>query len=338
MALTAEIDLLTSNFTQALNQASTLSDLNEVYRIYFSKTGELSQLTNQIRTLDPSERPAFGKTINELKTNLETLFQAQQALFTEQERIKKLQSERIDVTLPGFELGQGTIHPLTQTIAEIEDIFLGQGFLVEDGPELEQDYYNFELMGLPKGHPARSMQDSFFVTPETLLRTQTSAVQARVMLREKPNPIRIICPGKTYRRDNDDTTHSHQFMQIEGLVVDQGITFSNLLYYLKTFLNQFFGGEQEIRIRPSYFPFTEPSIEVDLVYQNGNKKRYLEILGAGMVNREVLRGCGYNPDVYTGFAFGIGVERLCMIRHQVDNIRHFYNNDLRFLKQFRGQR
>ncbi|WP_054673488.1 phenylalanine--tRNA ligase subunit alpha, partial [Calditerricola satsumensis] len=255
----------------------------------------------------------------------------------------RLSAERLDVTLPGRPIPIGARHPLLQVIEEIEDIFIGLGFEVAEGPEVESDYYNFEALNLPKGHPARDMQDSFYITEEILLRTHTSPVQIRTMeAKGGAVPVKIICPGKVYRRDDDDATHSHQFMQVEGLVVDRGIRMSDLKGVLLAFAREMFGADVAIRLRPSYFPFTEPSAEVDItcVMCGGRGCRvcketgWLEILGAGMVHPDVLRAGGYDPEQVSGFAFGMGVERIAMLKYGIDDIRHFYTNDVRFLEQF----
>ena len=255
----------------------------------------------------------------------------------------KLESETIDVTMPGKVVQTGTIHPLRRVIEELEDIFLGMGYNVAEGPEVEFDKYNFEMLNVPVGHPARDMQDSFYVTENTLLRTQTSSVQVRTLLAAKGQPIKIVCPGRVYRRDDDDATHSHQFMQIEGLVVDEDITLSDLKGTLKAVVKKMFGEDRKIRFRPSYFPFTEPSVEVDVsCFKCGGKgcpickkSGWIEILGAGMVHPNVLEMSGYDTKKYRGFAFGIGVERVAMLRYGIDDIRNLYINDTRFLKQFK---
>ncbi|MBN7453276.1 phenylalanine--tRNA ligase subunit alpha, partial [Mycobacteroides abscessus subsp. abscessus] len=255
---------------------------------------------------------------------------------------EKLKAETLDVTLPGRTLTPGHSHLLQQIIDEMEDLFVGLGYTIAEGPEVETDLYNFEMLNLPKDHPARDMQDSFYITEETLLRTHTSPVQARTMLEANGKPIRIICPGKVYRRDEDDATHSHQFMQIEGLVVDESISMADLKGTLEVFVKQLFGETREIRLRPSFFPFTEPSVEVDIsCFKCGGKgcnvckgTGWIEILGGGMVHPHVLEMAGYDSSKVSGFAFGIGVERMAMLKHGVDDIRHFYTNDLRFIEQF----
>ena len=257
--------------------------------------------------------------------------------------LDKINEERIDITLPSFKLDQGSLHPLSTIVAELEDLFLGMGYQIAEGPEVESDYFNFELMNLPKGHPARDMQDTFYIDENTLMRTHTSPVQAHTMLAANgEGPIKVICPGKTYRRDDDDATHSHQFMQCEGLVVDKNITMADLKGTLEVFARKFFGEKREVRLRPSYFPFTEPSVEVDISCHNCGGKGcpmckhtgWIEILGAGMVNPRVLEMCGFDSEVYQGFAFGIGIERVAMLKYGIDNIRNFYNDDIRFLSQF----
>ncbi|HBY66197.1 MAG TPA: phenylalanine--tRNA ligase subunit alpha, partial [Acholeplasmataceae bacterium] len=248
-----------------------------------------------------------------------------------------LEQEKIDVTLPGYQFYQGSIHPLNQVIEDVEDLFVGLGYEVAEGPEVENDHYNFEMMNLAKDHPARAMQDSFYIDENTLLRTHTSPVQARTMLLKKGEPLRIICPGKVYRRDDDDPTHSHQFMQIEGLVIDQNISFANLKDALLKMIRHLFGEDRVIRLRPSYFPFTEPSVEVDVSYvKKDGSLGYIEVLGAGRVHPNVLKMGGYDPLKFQGFAFGIGVERIAILKYNIDDIRHFYTNDIRFLSQFKG--
>jgi phenylalanyl-tRNA synthetase alpha chain len=251
--------------------------------------------------------------------------------------------EKIDVTLPGRPVITGSTHPLMAIVEQVEEIFLGMGFTIAEGPEVESDYYNFEALNLPKNHPARDMQDSFYITEDILLRTQTSPVQARTMEKMKGEvPVKIISPGKVFRRDNDDATHSHQFMQIEGLYIDSNVSMSDLKGVLLTFAKEMFGADQKIRLRPSFFPFTEPSVEVDLscMFCKGEGCRvckhtgWIEILGAGMVHPKVLEMSGYDSKKYTGFAFGMGVERVAMLKYGVDDIRHFYTNDVRFLQQF----
>ena len=246
--------------------------------------------------------------------------------------------------MPGRSFKVGTQHPLSKTIEEVQNIFIGMGYSIAEGPEVEVDLYNFEMLNVPKGHPARDMQDSFYITENLLLRTQTSPVQVRTLLEKNGAPVKILAPGKVYRRDDDDATHSHQFMQFEGLVVDKHITMSDLKGTLSLFVQKMFG-DSKIRFKPSYFPFTEPSVEVDVrCFKCGGKgcsmckqSGWIEVLGAGMVHPNVLKGAGYDPEVYSGFAFGIGIERATMLRHGIDDIRNFYLNDQRFLDQFKGE-
>jgi len=316
----------------------TLKSLEEIRLAYLGKKGVLTEVMAGLRSLTPEEKPVIGQKINVIKATIENTLKDAKTKVEDQELLKLLESEKIDPTLPGLKLPTGSIHPLNQVIEDVEDLFLGLGYEVADGPELEKDLYNFEMMNIGKNHPARAMQDSFFVDEETLLRTHTSPVQARAMLAHKGKPLAIICPGKVYRRDNDDLTHSHQFMQIEGLVIDEHITFGHLKDTLLKMVRHLFGNEREIRLRPSYFPFTEPSVEVDVVWTKADgTKTYIEVLGAGLVHPDVLKMGGYDPDKFQGFAFGIGVERIAILKYHVEDIRNFYTNDIRFLKQFRGK-
>lgn len=332
-------ELLKQIKTEALfeiEQATTLGALEAVRVGYFGKKGRLTEVMGQMRHLDAAERPAFGQAVNTIKVAIEVALTAQKQNLEEAILIATLQKEQLDVTLPGLHLYQGSIHPLNQVIEEVEDLFLGMGYTVEEGPEVELDLFNFEMMNIAKDHPARDMQDSFYIDDKTLLRTQTSPVQARAMLKKKGEPLKIICPGKVYRKDDDDPSHSHQFMQIEGLVIDRDITLAHLKDTLLTMVRHLFGPEREIRLRPSYFPFTEPSMEVDVLMQKQDgTTEYIEILGAGMVHPEVLRMGGYDPQIYRGFAFGVGVERIALLKYHIDDIRHFYTNDIRFLRQFK---
>ncbi|PKK93334.1 MAG: phenylalanine--tRNA ligase subunit alpha, partial [Tenericutes bacterium HGW-Tenericutes-6] len=292
---------------------------------------------SELRNLPQEERPAFGQAVNDLKNKIEEKLFNKKTVLEDLALTKLLEQEKIDVTLPGYQFYQGSIHPLNQVIEDVEDLFIGLGYEIAEGPELENDHYNFEMMNLAKDHPARAMQDSFYTDENTLLRTHTSPVQARMMLEKKGQPLSIICPGKVYRRDDDDPTHSHQFMQIEGLVIDKDITFAHLKGALLTMVRHLFGAERTIRLRPSYFPFTEPSVEVDVSYKKKDGTTgWIEILGAGRVHPNVLSMGGYDPEVYQGFAFGVGVERIAILKYHIDDIRHFYTNDIRFLNQFKG--
>ncbi|SFI80706.1 phenylalanine--tRNA ligase subunit alpha [Thermoflavimicrobium dichotomicum] len=318
-----------------IKSAHDLETLKELKIKFLGKKGELTSVLRGMGSLSPEERPVVGALANEIRNRLEELISSKEGELEEAKLEQKLKEETIDVTLPSVSFPMGAIHPLQAVIEELEDIFIGMGFEIAEGPEVETDKFNFEMLNFLKDHPARDMQDSFYITPEILLRTHTSSVQARTMLAKKGEvPVRIICPGKVYRRDSDDATHSHQFMQIEGLVVDRNISMSELKGVLFTFIKKIFGEDTEVRLRPSFFPFTEPSVEVDIY---DPKKGWLEILGAGMVHPRVLEKSGYNPERYTGFAFGAGIERIAMLKYGIDDIRHFYNNDLRFLRQFQSE-
>src|SRR5690606_22819965 len=327
-----KIESLVSQLEVEIKSAETLDQVEALRVKYLGKSGELTQMMPLIKTLPNEEKPTFGKWINDAKVAMEALITNFKNVILTKELDKKLSEESIDVTLPGYKFKTGGVHILNQVIEDLEDYFIGQGFNVAEGPELEQDLYNFEMMNLAEGHPAREMHDSFYVTEKELLRTHTSPVQARFMLQAQGQEIAIISPGKTYRRDPDDATHSHQFMQCEGLVVGKDISFANLKAVLLGMARHLFGPEREIRLRPSYFPFTEPSVEVDVMFtKKDGSKRWIEVLGAGMVHPNVLRMGGYNPDVMNGFAFGIGIERIAILKYGIDDIRHFYTNDVRFL-------
>ncbi|MCT4794098.1 MULTISPECIES: phenylalanine--tRNA ligase subunit alpha [Exiguobacterium] len=337
-----QLQALQQEALQEIEVASTQKALNEVRIKYLGKKGPMTEVLRGMGKLSPEERPVVGDLANTVRAAI------QEALETRIESVKateleaKLAAEAIDVTLPGRTSLPGHTHLLQQIVDEMEDLFVGLGYTIAEGPEVETDLYNFEMLNLPKDHPARDMQDSFYITDETLLRTHTSPVQARTMLLANGEPIRIICPGKVYRRDEDDATHSHQFLQIEGLVVDEHISMADLKGTLEAFVKQLFGETREIRLRPSFFPFTEPSVEVDIsCFKCGGKgcnvckgTGWIEILGAGMVHPRVLEMAGYDSTKMSGFAFGIGVERMAMLKHGVDDIRHFYTNDLRFIEQF----
>jgi phenylalanyl-tRNA synthetase, alpha subunit len=329
--------------TEKINQSASLNELNELRVLYLGKKGPIQEAMKTMKTLEPDARAEMGKISNQVKTTITNSIEVKKIELEAQEILKKIEEERIDISLPSYSLNQGTKHPLTLIVDEIVDVFISMGYSVAEGPEVETDRNNFELLNIPKDHPARDMQDTFYIDETLLLRSQTSPVQARVMLESKgEKPIKIICPGKTYRRDDDDATHSHQFMQIEGLVIDKNITMSDLKGTLELLIKRVFGENRDVRLRPSYFPFTEPSAEVDIsCHKCGGKgcnlcsgTGWIEILGSGMVNPKVLELCGYDPTVYQGFAFGVGVERAAMLKYGIDNIRNFYTNDLRFLNQF----
>ncbi|MEH7236268.1 phenylalanine--tRNA ligase subunit alpha [Bacillus sp. JJ1562] len=328
---------------EKVEAATNLKELNDIRVAYLGKKGPITEVLRGMGKLSAEERPKMGALVNEVREQITVKLTAKQELLEKEEVERKLASETIDVTLPGRPVHVGGPHPLTKVIEEIEDLFLGMGYSIAEGPEVEKDYYNFEALNLPKDHPARDMQDSFYITEDILLRTQTSPVQARTMEKhEGKGPVKIICPGKVYRRDNDDATHSHQFTQIEGLVVDENIRMSDLKGTLNTFAKKMFGEDREIRLRPSFFPFTEPSVEMDIsCFKCGGdgcnvckKTGWIEILGAGMVHPNVLEMSGFDSKKYTGFAFGMGPERIAMLKYGIDDIRHLYTNDNRFIKQF----
>jgi len=279
--------------------------------------------------MDPNKKPIFGKEIHEAKKQVENKLELKKKELKKLSVAKNIETTSIDVTLPGRTYFSGSIHPITSTLIEIENIFLNAGFIVKDGPEIENEYYNFSALNIPKNHPARAMHDTFYIDSDLLLRTHTSPIQIRSMEKEGV-PIKVIAPGKVYRRDSD-LTHIPMFHQVEGLVIDQNINFSNLKGILREFINSFFKKKLEIRFRPSYFPFTEPSAEVDMLSEDG---KWLEILGCGMVHPKVLKNLGLDSEIYTGYAFGMGVERLAMLKHDIKDIRVFYENDLNFLSQF----
>lgn len=328
----------------AINQAETLESLIEVRNTYLSKKGLVSALMGQLKELDDQQKKAFGQQVNIAKETLEN------ALKTKQEQLEadalaiKLATESIDITLPATNFPAGNLHPLTLVQQEIEDLFIGLGYQVVEGPEVELDYYNFEKANIPKDHPARDMQDTFYVDVNSLLRTHTTAIQTRALEAHAPHvPLKVICPGKVYRKDDDDATHSHQFVQMEGLVVGENVSMAQLKGTLLTLAQAMFGPDRKIRLRPSYFQFTEPSAEVDVSCHvcNGagcsvcKGTGWIEILGSGMVHPDVLAMAGYDPDKVSGFAFGCGVERIAMLKYGIDDIRHFYSNDMRFLKTFK---
>jgi phenylalanyl-tRNA synthetase alpha chain len=311
--------------------------------MYLGKKGELSLALRNMGSLPAAERPLIGQVVNAVRETLEAAFANKLATWEEQQTKLQEAAEVIDITLPGRTPVVGAEHPLQKIIRRIEDIFIGFGFTVEEGPEVESDHYNFEALNLPKDHPARDMQDTFYLSEELLMRTHTSPVQARTLEKRRPEwPIRIIVPGRVYRRDDDDATHSHAFTQVEGLVVGKGVRMSDLKGILLTFARELFGENQEIRLRPSFFPFTEPSAEMDIrcIYCGGDgcstckHTGWIEVLGCGMVHPQVLEMGGYDPEEVTGFAFGMGVERIAMLLYKIEDIRHFYQNDLRLLKQF----
>lgn len=327
---------------EKISQAKNVNELNEKKAEFLGKKSPVSEIMGKMREFSVEQKKEIGGRVNQFKVAVEAAVLKRLEEIKEEEVNKKLASEEIDVTLPGKKFSKGSLHVLTKTIEELEDIFIGMGYQIAEGPEVEEDLYNFEMMNLPKDHPARDMQDTFYITETNLMRTHTSPVQARVMLEAKGKPIKVVCPGKVYRRDNDDATHSHQFMQIEGLVVDTNITMADLKGALTQVFSKILGENTKVRFRPSYFPFTEPSVEVDVTcFKCGGKgcplckgNGWIEVLGAGMVHPNVLRMAGYDPLKYQGFAFGIGIERITMLKYGIDDIRNFYTNDPRFIKQF----
>ena len=337
-----QIEQIKVTSIEEVKNAKDLRELSDLKVKYLGKKGELTSVLRGMKDLSPEERPVIGELVNKVRDELNELFESIEKELQEAELARKLEEEKIDVTLPSNKAKRGSKHPLNRVIEEIEDLFVSMGYDVVDGPELETDEYCFERLNLPKGHPARDMQDSFYITPEYLLRTQTSAVQARVMMaNEEKSPIRVIVPGKTYRRE-DDATHSHQFNQVEGLVIDKGITLAHLKGTLEVFMRKLLGENTQLRFRPSYFPFTEPSYEVDVsCFKCGGKgcnlckqTGWIELLGAGMVHPNVLKMNGYDPEKYSGFAFGTGLDRLAMFKYGITDMRYLYRNDVRFLTQF----
>lgn len=329
---------------ESINQAEDLSALNEVRIAFFSKKGHFSKVMEQMKSLPNEEKPLFGKKVNEVKSELEATLNQKQEQLNSQALIASMKQEAIDVTLPGNEFKPGVQNPLILVQREIEDVFREMGYQVVEGDEVELDLYNFERANIPQDHPAREMQDTFYIDAHRLLRTHTSAIQTRALESHAPHvPIKVVCPGKVYRRDDDDATHSHQFFQIEGLVVGQGITLSDLKGTLSLFAKRMFGESRTIRFRPSYFQFTEPSVEVDVScpFCDGKgcsickQTGWIEILGAGVVHPAVLKSAGYEDETLTGFAFGAGVERIAMLKYGISDIRSFYINDRRFIDQFK---
>jgi len=335
----AEIENSIESAVQDIQSSKTLQEIKMKFLV---KTGEITSLMKNMRDVPPEQRPSMGKLLNALREWTEERFNTIEKKIKQIELSKKYQDEKIDVTMPGNISDDGAYHPNTLVRNELVSIFAGMGFEVFEGPEIENDYYNFTALNTPSDHPARDMQDTFYITDDLLLRTQTSAGQIRVMENKKP-PIKILSPGKVYRSD-DDATHSPMFSQMEGLVVDKGITLCDLKGMLDEFAKRIFGAGVKTRLRPSYFPFTEPSVEVDVsCFECGGKgcrlckgTGWIEVLGAGMVNRRVLEGCGIDPDEYTGFAFGMGIERIAMLKYGVNNMKLLFEGDTRFLKQFKG--
>ena len=336
-----KIEAIRAAAKAAIEKTASENEIEELRVKYLGKKGELTAMLKQMGSLSAEERPAMGQLVNEAKQKLEALIAEKKTEMKQKATEAKLKSETIDITMPAKEVKTGGIHPLNLVVNDMIDIFQSMGFDVVDGPEVETDHYNFECLNVPADHPARDMQDTFYLGDNLLLRTQTSAAQIRTMETRKP-PIRVICPGRVYRADEVDATHSPVFHQLEGLVVDKGITMCDLKGVLEQFAREIYGKDAKVRFRPSFFPFTEPSVEVDVSCSECGGKGcrvckgagWIEILGAGMVHPNVLRSCGIDPDVYTGFAFGIGIDRITTTRYKISDIRLLFENDKRFLEQF----
>lgn len=325
----SQLKVLQQKSQEAIAISDSLVNLEELRVTYLGKKGKLSQILRGMGKLSPEDRPRLGSLANQVKQELQTTLETQQLKLQKEKIEAQLLSETLDVTMPAVSRPLGKLHPLQSTIDKVIDIFNGLGYTVAEGPQIESDYYNFEALNTPPEHPARDMQDTFYFPDGNLLRTHTSSVQIRYMEKHEP-PIRIIAPGRVYRRDTVDATHSAVFHQVELLAVDKGLTFTDLKGTIKEFLRQMFGDDLPTVFRASYFPFTEPSAEVDVQWQG----KWLEVMGCGMVDPNVLKAVGYDPEVYTGFAAGLGIERFAMILHEIDDIRRLYNSDLRFLAQF----
>jgi phenylalanyl-tRNA synthetase alpha chain len=325
----SQLQILAESAQKVIATADTLQRLEELRINYLGKKGELSLILKEMGKLSPEDRPRIGAVANDIKTEIQTSLTNQQQQLQQAEINRQILAQTLDVTMPGVSYPLGKSHPLQSTIDRVIDIFVGLGYTIAEGPQIESDYYNFTALNTPEDHPARDMQDTFYFEDGSLLRTHTSSVQIRYMENHEP-PLRIIAPGRVYRRDTVDATHSAVFHQIEILAIDKGLTFSDLKGTIKEFLRQMFGDDLPTIFRASYFPFTEPSAEVDVQWQG----KWLEVLGCGMVDPNVLKAVGYDPEIYSGFAAGLGVERFAMILHRIDDIRRLYNSDLRFLQQF----
>lgn len=340
-----KLEAISKQTIAKIQEINSMQELNDLRVKVLGKKGELTEILRGMKDLSPEERPVVGAIVNTVRDEIESAISSAEEVLKQKELERKLEEEKIDITLPSSKVTRGSKHPINRTIEQIQDLFVSMGYDVIDGPELETDEFCFERLNLPKGHPARDMQDSFYITQEDLLRTQTSAVQARVMLaNEAKSPIRMVTMGKTYRRE-DDATHSHQFNQVEGLVIDKkerNVSLADLKGTLEVFVKEMLGDNLSLRFRPSYFPFTEPSYEVDVTcFKCGGKgcnlckqTGWIEILGAGIVHPRVLEMNGYDPEQYGGFAFGTGIDRLAMFKYGITDMRYLYANDVRFLKQF----
>lgn len=339
-----KVNLIKETFEKDALIITDMKTLNDIRVEYLGKQGKVTELSKMMKDIPNEQKKEFGMLVNEVRTLVTDSLEEKKKALETAELNKKLESEKIDITLPATKIPVGSANILERIIEEVEDVFMSMGYDVVDGPEIEEDHYNFELLNIPKNHPARDAQDTFYVEDDRLLlRSQTSPVQARVMLENKgEKPIRMICPGKTYRRDDDDATHSHQFMQIEGLLVDKDVSLSDLKGTFDVIAKRLFGDDIQTRFRPSYYPFTEPSVETDISCFSCHGKGcslckntgWITVSGAGMVNPKVLEDCEYDPKKWTGFAFGFGAERLAMLKYGINDIRTFYNTDLRELKNF----
>ena len=336
-----EIKKIKENSIKEMEKCKDLKTLNDVRVKYLGKKGELTLVLRGMGKLSPEERPIIGSLVNEVRDELNSLLEKKEKELEHEELERKLATENIDVTEPSKKIVLGSKHPITQIIEEVEEIFLGMGYEIADGPEVEKSIYNFDKLNTPPDHPARDIQDTFYITDDILLRSQTSPVQARVMEEKKP-PIKIICPGAVYRSDSVDATHSPVFHQIEGLVVDKNVSMTDLKGTLEMFAKKCLGENTKIRFRPHHFPFTEPSAEADVsCFVCGGKgckvckgEGWIELLGCGMVHPNVFKNCGIDPEIYSGFAFGFGVERIAMAKFGIEDMRLLFENDVRFLKQF----
>ena len=341
MGMREDLEKIESAAKEALEAAADVKALEDVRVKFLGKKGELTAILKQMGGLSAEERPVMGQLANKVRADIESAVSERGAQLKELLEAKRVKEETIDVTMPGKAPRVGKLHPLNKTLEQVEEIFLGMGFEIVEGPEVEKDYYCFEALNMPPHHPARDTQDTFYISDSVLLRTQTSSVQVRVMEKNKP-PIRIISPGRVYRSDTIDATHSPLFHQVEGLVIDKGVTMADLKGTLELLMKRIYGEDTKIRLRPHHFPYTEPSAEVDLMCYNCHgagcpmckNEGYIELLGAGMVHPKVLENCGIDPEIYSGFAFGIGLERLTMGNFQIKDMRMLYENDVRFLDQF----
>ena len=336
-----QLEKIKSEALAKIDASDALEKLNEIRVAYLGKKGELTTVLKSMKDVAPEERPKVGQMVNEVRALIEERLEETKTALARKAREEQMKREVIDVTLPAKKANTGHKHPNTTALEEVERIFVGMGYEVVEGPEVEYDLYNFEKLNIPKGHPARDEQDTFYINDSILLRSQTSPVQARVMEKQKP-PIRMIAPGRVFRSDEVDATHSPSFHQIEGLVIDKHITFADLKGTLAEFARELFGEDTKVKFRPHHFPFTEPSAEVDVsCFKCGGKgcrfckgSGWIEILGCGMVHPHVLEMCGIDPEEYTGFAFGVGLERIALLKYEIDDMRLLYENDIRFLKQF----